>query len=136
MSVFDGSDDELTYAEALLAIAERVSWGTEHQKIAAMRAIQREFDMVPPEPAVPTHLQDSRDITLRNQDTELAELRKRLDAAELRKQVAEAERDAVQAEADSARTAQVTPAAWADKASADTETAKSAETSTGGKKKT
>lgn len=136
MSVFDGSDDDLTFAEALLAIAERTPWATEHQKTAAKRAIQQEFDMVPPEPEVPKHLQDSRDVTIRNQDTELVELRKRVELANARREAAEAERDAKDAELRNATETNAVkmPAAWSDPAGVDTETAKPAETSTGRKK--
>ena len=140
MSVFDGSDDPATFPEVLLCMAERIPWGTEHQKVASMRVIRQEFGMTIPEPEVPKDLQDSRDNTIRNQDAELAELRKRVELAELRKQAAEAERDAALSE--QANTAKATPAelpppaatpaAWADQAP--TEKDKPADSSSSRKK--
>ena len=142
MSVFDGSDDPATFGEVLVYMAERIPWGTEHQKTAAMRVIRAEFDMTLPEPEVPRDLQDSRDNTIRSQEAELAELRKRVELAELRKQAVEAERDAERAEegqaaqkdpAEVPRDTSATPAAWAD--GADNSVAKPVETPAGGKKK-
>lgn len=117
VSVFDGTEDEPTFGEVLVYMAERISWATEHQKNAAVRAIQKEFDMVPPEPDSVTNPHDARDITIRNQDNELAELNKRLELAERRRQVAEAEKAAAESELSNQRSAQTDtafgrPAAW------------------------
>lgn len=90
MSIFDGSDKELTFGEALCAIAERVSWPTEAHGIAALRAVQREYDLLPPEPDRKALYNDSRDLTLADQDLEIAKLKKDLEAAKLREQIATA----------------------------------------------
>lgn len=84
MSLFDGGPDDLTYGQALLEIADRISWPTELHKRAALRAIQIEHDLVPPDPDV-IALTDPR-------DAELAELR--ASVAKLRAAEATAAKDA------------------------------------------
>jgi hypothetical protein len=117
VSVFDGSDEDLSFAEVLIYMAERVSWPTEIHKRHAVAAIRAEFGLELPEPDNERNLNDSRDVTLRNQDAELADLNKRLAMAEKRREVAEAERDAERAEREASSAAQVVPggsvpAAW------------------------
>jgi len=74
MSVFDGSTDELTYGQALLELAARVSWPTELHGREAIRAIQVEHDLVPPDPDVVISV-DPRDAEIAAQKAELDKLR-------------------------------------------------------------
>lgn len=42
MSRYNGTDDELSYGEALVALAERVTWRTEDEQREVVTAIQKE----------------------------------------------------------------------------------------------
>lgn len=98
MSLFDGSDNELTYPEALIEIAQRVSWATEAHQVQVVHALRKHFDMLPEAPEKPYYA-DARDQTISNYEAELERLRKaekqrEADAAELeqlRKEKADSE---------------------------------------------
>jgi hypothetical protein len=90
--LFDGSDDDLTYGQALVELAKVGLFRTEQHRDEVVRAIQVEHDLVPPEPDVIANLSDPRDITLRNQDAEIAALK-----AELERRNQAAEREAANA---------------------------------------
>lgn len=98
MSVFDGTDEPLSFEQALCEMAVRVAWPTEKHATEALRAIQGQFDMLPPEPDALATVADARDITLIQQDRaladkdrQLAEMRQRVEAAELEARLAVAE---------------------------------------------
>lgn len=74
MSKLDGSPEPLTYGEALVAIAQKIAWGSEAIAYEVVRTIQTEHDIVPPDPDKPAFT-DPRDATLVAQEAELAELR-------------------------------------------------------------
>jgi hypothetical protein len=86
--LFDGTDEPLTYGAALVAMATQISWPTEEHQKEVVRAIQREKDLLPPEPDV-VDTGDARDITLRAQDAELEQLRKQLANAQEEKRLRE-----------------------------------------------
>lgn len=88
VNVFDGSDEPLTFGQALCEIVQRVSWQTEEHQRQALRAVQEEFDLVPPDPDPVAVYNDPRDITLANQDAELEQLRRQLEKANLEKELA------------------------------------------------
>lgn len=89
--LFDGEDKPLTYGQALVALAQQVSWPTEKHRAEVVRAIQTEHDLVPAEPDRKTLYNDPRDLTLAQQDDEIASLKRRLEKAELEAKVAAAE---------------------------------------------
>lgn len=71
-NIFDGSDEPLTYGQALVLLAERVPGFSEVDRRAVTDTIRAEHDLVLPEPDRPAYT-DPR-------DAELAELRKFRDA--------------------------------------------------------
>lgn len=91
MSKFDGSPDPLSYGQSLVEIASRVSWPSEAHATEAIRAIQAEHDILPPDPDV-VALTDPRDADLAAKDAELDKLR--ADLAARQKKDAEAAKDA------------------------------------------
>lgn len=88
MSRFDGSDEELTLGGALVEMATRIAWQTEEMQNEVIRAIRAEFGIEVPEPDHSANVADSRDLTLRQQDDEIAALRKKLERADLEKELA------------------------------------------------
>jgi hypothetical protein len=81
MSIFDGSPDELTYGGALCEIVVRTSWPSEAHQAAALRAVQTEHGLLPAESEDPAALTgDSRDLTLKSQDAQIADLKAQLAA--------------------------------------------------------
>jgi hypothetical protein len=91
-NIFDGSDEPLSYQQAFVMMAQQISWPTEAIQTQVVRAIQAEKGLLPPEPDHIRNYADPRDVTLRQQDDELAALRKQLDnlnaAAALREEIA------------------------------------------------
>lgn len=88
--LFDGEDKPLTYGQALVALAQQVSWPTEKHRAEVVRAIQTEHDLVPAEPDRKTLYNDPRDLTLADQDAKIAQLEKQLRVAQLEAEVATA----------------------------------------------
>jgi len=80
MSMFDGSPDELTYGQALVELAGRVSWPTEAHGLEVVAAIEKEHgigaDRAQPEPVA----FDPRDADLADKAAELDRLRAELAA--------------------------------------------------------
>jgi hypothetical protein len=89
--LFDGTDEPLTYGQALVAIAERLSWQSEAHQKEVVLAIQTEHDIVPVEDKPRSLANDPRDLTLAAQDDEIALLKRQLERAELQAKVNEAE---------------------------------------------
>ena len=79
MSKLDGSPDELTYGQALCAIVERTPWQSQEIQAEVLYAVQAEHDLLPEETADPAATTgDPRDLTLKNQDEEIAALKAKL----------------------------------------------------------
>lgn len=78
-NLYDGSDEPLSYGQALVLLASRPGvFSNEEQQTAIVRAIQAEHGLTPPEPDALVNPADSRDVTLRQQDEELERLRAEL----------------------------------------------------------
>jgi hypothetical protein len=80
--LFDGSEDELTYEQALVLMAEQISWPKESTQVQVVTAIRKAKNLALPEPDLPPTM-DDRDKAIRAQDQvieamqrELAQLRK------------------------------------------------------------
>jgi hypothetical protein len=84
VSKFDGTDEPLSYGQALVEIASRMPFGAEAQRAEVVEAIQREHGLYT-EPEAPEAEPDPR-------DAELEQLR--AEAAELRTKQAERDREA------------------------------------------
>ncbi len=91
MSKFDGSTDPITYGQALVEVALLAGWNSEEHRNEAVRAIQAEHGLLPPDPDV-TYT-DPVYGTLAAQDQEIAELK-----AQIAKNNAEKEQAAKDAE--------------------------------------
>lgn len=103
MSILDGDGTgDPTYAEALVALAQSVNLGTAEKNAAIVRAIQREHDILPPEP----------ELAPGTPGYEAQQLRKQMADQEARMRDQEAELAALraQATANAAQTPAVTPA--------------------------
>lgn len=73
-NIYNGSDDDLTFGEALIVLAQHVSFRSEQVGIEVEDAIRREFNMVRPAPDVLGNLADPRDQTLISQDEKIRAL--------------------------------------------------------------
>lgn len=80
--LFDGSDDELTYEQALVLMAEQISWPQEAIQVQVVTAIRKAKNLSLPEPDLPPTM-DERDKALRQQDQVIADMQREL--AQLRK---------------------------------------------------
>lgn len=96
MSKFDGSPDDLSYGQALVELAGRVSWPSEAHGAEVVAAIEAEHGIGLDRAAAEPTFYDPRDADLVAKDAELAELRAKLAARE--RAEAEAAKDAELAE--------------------------------------
>lgn len=96
MSIFDGSPDELTYGQALVELAGRVSWPTETHGAEVVEAIEKEHGIGLDRAQAEVNAYDPRDADLAAKDAELVRLRTEL--AQRQKADAEAAKDAELAE--------------------------------------
>ncbi len=90
MSKFDGSTDPITYGQALVEVALLAGWNSEEHRNEAVRAIQAEHGLLPPDPDV-TYT-DPVYGTLAAQDQEIADLKAQL--AQTAAEKAQLEKDA------------------------------------------
>lgn len=91
-NLFDGSDDELTAGQALVLIARNSSLPTytEAEQRQLVRAIEKEYDLVPPDPEPRYADPKDRELVETNEELERA----RAEVAALRRQHQErADRD-------------------------------------------
>lgn len=81
MSKFDGTKEPLSYGEALVELAKRVPFGTEEQAREVVESIQREHDLLPPEPDPESEEAAALAAGADPRDAELKRLRAQLAAA-------------------------------------------------------
>lgn len=84
MSRYDGSDEPLTYGEALVETARRAPWGSEAERAEILEVIQREHGLY----QEPDRSEDPEDVARAKEAVRLTE-----ENEALRRKVAQRERD-------------------------------------------